>query len=291
MSAQGRAAPAIGVDRLQPGDHAFLAFADDEERWTILSVFTRQGFARGEKVFLHVDTVAPAAEVATRVAGEAAAGALDSGQLVVSSAPRFAPGEFDAARLVDTARHRIDAVVSEGYSGLRSASEMSLALAPVDSLDQAVEYEVALHQAMFAGPRNRRYTALCQWDTRRFGGEPAMRAAREVHAVTILSRTGTLEVGLIAGGIRLTGDSDLSTRAEFTAALRTLADRPEATLVLDITDLSFLDAYSAGAVLRLAAGLPASRRLKVRCRAAHRRMLHALGARSLSQLSVVTARL
>jgi anti-anti-sigma regulatory factor len=291
MSALGRAAPAIGVDRLQPGDHAFLAFADDEERWTILSVFTRQGFARDEKVFLNVDTAASAADVAARVAGEAAAGALDSGQLVVSAAPRFAPGEFDAQRLVDTARQRIDAVVGEGYSGLRSASEMSLALAPVDRLDQAVEFEVALHQGMFAGQRNRRYTALCQWDTCRFGGEPAMRAAREVHPVTILSRAGTLEVALIADGIRLTGDSDLSTRAEFTAALRTLAGRPEATLVLDITDLSFLDAYSAGAVLGLAAGLPASRQLKVRCRAAHRRILHALGARSLRQLSIVTARL
>jgi hypothetical protein len=291
MSAQGRVAPAIGVDRLQPGDHAFLAFADDEECWTILSVFTRQGIARDEKVFLNVDVAASAAEVAARVAGDAAAGALDSGQLVVSSAPRFAPGEFDVRHMVDTARQRIDAVVGEGYSGLRSASEMSLTLAPVDSLDQAVEFEVALHQAMFTGRRNPRYTALCQWDSRRFGGEPAMQAAREVHPVRILSRAGTLEVGLIAGGIRLTGDSDLSTRAELTAALRTLAGRPEATLVLDITDLSFLDAYSAGAVLRLAAGLPASRRLKVRCRAAHRRILHALGARSLRQLSIVTARL
>jgi MEDS: MEthanogen/methylotroph, DcmR Sensory domain len=282
----------MSVDRLQPGDHAFLAFSDDEERWDILSVFTRQGFARDEKVFLNVDTAASAAEVAARVAGPAAAGlALDSGQLVVSTAPRFSPGEFDAGRLVAAARHRIDAVVREGYSGLRSASEMSLALAPVDSLDQAVEYETALHQAMFTGQRNRRYTALCQWDTRRFGGEPAMQAARDVHPVIILSRLGTLHVALIADGIRLTGESDLSTRAEFTAALRTLADRPGTTLVLDMTDLSFLDAHSAWSVLRLAAGLPAPRRLEVRCRAPHRRMLQALGARSVQPLSIITERL
>jgi len=285
-------ASAVGVDRLQPGDHAFLAFTDNDERWDILSVFTRQGFDRDEKVVLHVDTGASAAEVAARVAGAAAAGrALDSGQLVVSTGARFKPGEFDAVCLVDASRRRIDAVTGEGYSGLRSTNELSLALAPAGGLDQAVEYEVALHQAVFAGLRNRRYTALCQWDARRFGSEPALQAARAVHPVTVLSRIGTLHVAPTAGGIRLTGDSDLSTRAEFTAALRTLAGGPADTLVLDIADLSFIDAYGVGSVLRLAAGLPAPQRLEVRCRSTQRRLLHALGGRSVGQLSIITERL
>jgi hypothetical protein len=291
MSSGERVASAIGVDRLQPGDHAFLAFGDDEERWEILSVFARQGFSRDEKVVLNVDTPASVAEVAMLVAGEAAGRVLDSGQLVVSTAARFGPGQFDARRMVDATRRKIDAVISEGYSGLRSTSEMSFALAPVDNLNQAVEYEIALHQTMFTGHRDRRYTALCQWDTRRFGGEPALQAARDVHPVTILGRLGTLHIGLIAGGIKLTGDADLATRAEFTGALRTLAGQPADVLVLDITDLSFLDAYSSGAVLRLAAGLPAPRRLEVRCRATQRRMLRAIGARTVEQLSVVTERL
>ena len=42
----------VGVDRLQPGDHAFLGYTDDETLWEILSVFTQQGFAREEKVGL-----------------------------------------------------------------------------------------------------------------------------------------------------------------------------------------------------------------------------------------------
>jgi MEDS: MEthanogen/methylotroph, DcmR Sensory domain len=291
MSSGERVASAIGVDRLQPGDHAFLAFGDDEERWEILSVFTRQGITRDEKVVLNVDTTASAAEVAMLVAGEAAARVLDSGQLVVSTAPRFGPGQFDAGRMVDATRRKVDAVISEGYSGLRSTSEMSFALAPVDNLNQAVEYEIALHQTMFTGHRDRRYTALCQWDTRRFAGEPAMQAARDVHPVTILGRLGTLHIALIPGGIKLTGDADLATRAEFTGALRTLAGHPADVLVLDITDLSFLDAYSSGAVMRLAAGLQAPRRLEVRCRAAQRRMLRAIGAQTVERLSVVTERL
>ena len=291
MSSGSRSAPAVGVDRLQPGDHAFLAFSDDEERWEILSTFTRQGLAREESVFLLLDVDSPG-EVAARVAGSAAAAqrAIDGGHLVVSNAPRFAPGQFDARKLVDTTRRRIDEVVSAGFSGLRSASEMSFALAPVDSLDQAVEYEHVLDETLFAGQHGQ-YTALCVWDERKFGTEPAMDAARAIHPVTVLPSAGTLHVAPTAAGVRLTGDSDLSTRAEFTGALRALAARPEATLVLDIADLSFLDAYSVNAILRMAAGLVPPRRREVRCRNIHRRMLHALGGRLIQQMSIVTERL
>ena len=61
--------------------------------------------------------------------------------------------------------------------------------------------------------------------------------------------------------------------------------------MIDISDLSFFDAHSAGAVLRMAAALPEPRRLEVWCRSAQRRMLHTLGARSVTRLSIVTKRL
>jgi hypothetical protein len=281
------------VDRLQPGDHAFFSYSDDETRWDILSVFTQQGFARDEKVGLLVDVDHPAEWVAERVAGGAAEArrALRGGQLVVSNAPRFARGEFDAARLVEGARRRLDTVLAEGYSGLRSASEMSLALAPIDHLGQAVEYEIALHASLFSDQERSRYTALCYWDERLFGATDAMKEARSVHPVVLLPRIGTLHVAVSGNRVSLTGESDLASRAEFDAALRTLAALPAATLVLDIADLSFFDAHSASAVLRLAGGLTAQRRLEVRCRGAQRRLLHLLGARSVSQLSIITMRL
>jgi len=293
MSSGSRWAPGIGVDRLQPGDHAFLAFSDDEQRWEILSTFTRHGIARDEKVFLLVDVVHSPAEVAARVAGgqRAAQALIDVGRLTVSTTPRFGPGCFDARRLVDMAGRRADEVVREGFSGLRSASEMSYALAPVESLDQAVEYESVLHETLFGKKASRRYTALCLWDERQFGGEPAMDTVRAIHPVTVLDRIGSLHVTLTSAGVRLTGDCDVSTRPAFTGAMRTLAIRPGPTLVLDIADLSFLDAYGVSGILRLAEKLAPPRRLEVRCRNVHRRMLHALGARSIPQLSVVTERL
>jgi hypothetical protein len=293
MPAEDRAGRAVGVDRLQPGDHAFLAFADDEDRWDVLTVFTQQGFARDEKVALLVDVGHSPAWVAARVTGGAAAGrdVLRAGQLVVSSTPRFERGGFDAGRLVQGARRRIDTVLAEGFSGLRSASEMSLALAPVDHLGQVVEYEAALHAALFRGRPTPHYTALCYWDERLFGGTGAMAAVRDVHPVTLLPRLGMLRAAAAGDMLVLTGDSDLSSRAEFDRALRSLAGRPASTLVLDISDLSFFDAHSAGAVLRTAAELTAPRRLEVWCRGSQRRLLHALGAKSVGSLSIVTKRL
>jgi DcmR-like sensory protein len=297
MPAEDRAGRAVGVDRLQPGDHAFLAFSDDEDRWDVLTVFTQQGFARNEKVTLVIDVGYAPDWVAARVAGGAAAarGALRERRLVVSGTPRFERGKFDAGRLVEGVRRRIGTARAEGFSGLRSASEMSLALAPVDHLGQAVEYEAALHAALFCGQRREErsahFTALCQWDTRLFGQTEAMTAARDVHPLTLLPRLGTLHAAVTGNRLILTGDSDLNSRAEWNRALRSLAGRPEDTLVLDISDLSFFDAHSAGAVLRMAAALPAPRRLEVWCRSGQRRMLLALGARSLPRLSIVTKRL
>jgi hypothetical protein len=293
MPAEDLHGRAVGVDRLQPGDHAFFSYRDDETRWEILSVFTQHGFARDEKVGLLVDVGHSPDWVAERVAGGVAAArrAQRDGRLVVSNAPRFARGGFDAARLVEGARRRLDTVLAEGFTGLRSASEMSLATAPIDHLSQAVEYEIALHASLFSEQQRARYTALCYWDERLFGGSDAIKEARSVHPVILLPRIGTLNATMTGSRLRLTGESDLASRAEFDAALLSLAGLPATTLVLDVTDLSFFDAHSANAVLRLAAGLTAPRRLEVHCRGAQRRLLHLLGGRSVRQLSIITMRL
>jgi MEDS: MEthanogen/methylotroph, DcmR Sensory domain len=283
--------PAVGVDRLQPGDHAFLAFSNDDERWDILGVFAQQGLARDEKVLLLVDTAHSPAEVAARVTGGVvqARRAIGRGQLVVSAVPGSGGAGF-AGRLAEVAR-QAGTAAGEGHRGLRCATEMSGTLTQLENLDRAVEYETALHQMLSGARRGGCYTSLCHWDEREIGDSAAMDAVRAIHPVTLLDRDGTLHVTVTGDGIRVTGDSDLCTRAEFGAALATLAALPHGTLVLDIADLSFLDADSAGAVLRLAAELTAPRRLQVRCRNHHRRMLHLLGGRPIRQLSIVTTRL
>ena len=69
MPAEGLHGRAVSVDRLQPGDHAFLGYADDDTLWEILSGYTQQGLARDEKVGLVVDVNRATDWVAARVAG------------------------------------------------------------------------------------------------------------------------------------------------------------------------------------------------------------------------------
>ena len=156
MPAEDHAGRAVGVDRLQPGDHAFLAFSDDEDALGVLTVFTQQGFARDEKVALLVDVGHSPAWVAARVTGGAAAARRALRDAAARRVERAAvrARRVRCRRLVEGVRRRLDTVLAEGFTGLRSASEMSLALAPVDHLGQAVEYETALHAALFRGQRS-----------------------------------------------------------------------------------------------------------------------------------------
>src|ERR1700760_4556402 len=141
----------IGMDRLEPGDHAFLGFDDDRTRWDLLGVFTRAGLDRGEKVALVVDVTHAPDWVAARGAGGrgTAPRAVRDGRLVITNKPRFSRGAFAPGRLAEGVRLRAETAAAEGFTGLRCASEMSLALAPLDQLGQAVEYEAALHTALF----------------------------------------------------------------------------------------------------------------------------------------------
>lgn len=294
MSSRRRRATLAGVDQLQPGDQAFTTFSDDRERWDVLGLFTRLGLARGEKVMLSVDTPRSLNEVAEDVAGGAgpARDALGRRQLVVSDAPLLRPAPCDdAAELAQRARARLDAAASEGFSGVREGCDLSASLGPFGSMSRLLEFERAVHEQLMAADTGARYTALCHCDERRVSDGSTLDDVRAVHPVIILPAPGGLRVIPTPAGLLLTGDADLGSRAEFSAALETLEGiRPPAgtPLVLDLTRLSFLDAHSAGAVLRLATRLPEPLRLEVRCRRHQRRMLNVLGAQSIPRLTVST---
>ena len=183
MPAEDRAGRAVGVDRLQPGDHAFLAFSDDEDRWDVLTVFTQQGFARDEKVALLVDVGHSPDWVAARVAGGAAAARARAARAAARRVERAAVrarrnsmprGWWRGCAAGSTPRS------PRGSPGCAARARCRSRSPPIDHLGQAVEYETALHAALFRGQRQepRDYTALCYWDERLFGGTEAMAAAR-----------------------------------------------------------------------------------------------------------------
>lgn len=293
MPSQRRRATLAGVDQLRPGDQAFTTFADDAERWATLGLFTRLGLARGEKVILSLDTDRPD-EVAAEMAGgaDAARDAIGGGQLVVSDAPPFRgdPAATGPGQIAEQARSCLADAAAAGFSGVRAGCDLSASLEAHGGLGRLVELERAAHRELMAADTQDRFTALCQWDERRLAGDPDLDTARWLHPVTVLPSPPGLRVTRTPTGILLTGDADLSCREEFSAALETLGHirPPEGPLVLDLSKMAFLDAHSVGAVLRLAAGLPAPQRIEVRCREHHRRMLNVLGAHTIPRLTIIT---
>lgn len=294
MPSQRRRATLAGVDQLRPGDQAFTTFADDAERWAVLGLFTRLGLARGEKVMLTFDTGRPSDEVAAEIAGgaDAARDAIGRGQLVVSEAPAFGddPPGTGSGEIAKRARARLESAAAEGFSGVRASCDLSASLDTLGGMSRLVEFERAAHRELMTADSRTRFTALCQWDERRLVADADLDEVRWVHPITVLPAPPGLRVTRTPNGILLTGDADLACREEFSAAMRMLDGiRPaEGPLILDLSKMAFLDAHSVGAVLRLAAGLSPPRRIEVRCREHHRRMLNVLGAHSISQLTIIT---
>jgi len=77
----------VPVQRLRPGDHAFVGYGVGESRWQVLTAYVWLGLARHEKGMVLADPDIPQQEVLTRLDtyGPQAAAARARGQLVLSS--------------------------------------------------------------------------------------------------------------------------------------------------------------------------------------------------------------
>jgi anti-anti-sigma factor len=276
----------VAVDRLRPGDHACLNFGNNDERWEVLASFARIGFARGEKVAFLVDAATTLDEAVERIGSHgaftgSARAALERRQLMVFSLPRYAPGtEFDLELAISLTLAAIDQAHKDGFPGVRAADDMTWTLQYGMDLDQMMGYEQVAHRRLFAG---KRFTGICQYDKKRFGRQFAATMSA-IHPVTLLDRPGALSVTRTRSGIRLAGEADVATHQQFITALEEARARSGSRLVVDTTDLSFMDAHSATAIITMASRMAAHEWLEVRCTPPHRRIFRALGAGGIPQL-------
>lgn len=276
----------VAVDRLRPGDHACLDFDSDDERWQVLRVFAHDGFARGEKVVFAVTRAISPDEVADRIVGGSAGAAhvRRSGQFMVSSYARDT--RLDAARTIYQTQDMIEAACREGYQGLRATGDMAWVLRPGIDLTDLIGFEQATHRTLF---HDQRLTAICQYDRRRFGGQ-LMTTMHAIHSLSVLDRVGGLHVIATESGLRLAGECDMATRDELVTALghakaRHAKARHEGPMVLDLTELSFLDGRCGADILRVAAAMDGADWLEVRCGPHLRRVFGLLGAESIPRLA------
>ncbi|NGO72584.1 hypothetical protein G5C65_30355 [Streptomyces sp. SB3404] len=296
----------IPVQRIRPGQHAFAAYGSEAGQWEVVSAFVRHGLARSEKVLLFLHPRVSTDEVLAGLGAGTSplATAWDRGQVTVSSMRALiAPHrEFTSARQWHRLTEEAELAVRQGYAALRAYIDMAW----VDDLGTDIASVLERERSAEHLFTNRRYSEVCAYDHRAFGPE-ALRTLRAAHPVHLLDAPGSLRAEHGAGGgtrsIRLLGEADIATHAEFAAALRDAfaRARPDGPLHVDLTALHFLGASCAADLLRQAAGAAAAASAgagagagaggpdatTVRCTPIQARTLRRLGSDAVRSLTLV----
>jgi anti-anti-sigma regulatory factor len=272
----------LAVDQVRLGDHAFVAYGDDELRWAVAAAFAGQGYAAGEKVIIVPDPAVSREEACARVA------ALDvvlerglAGGDVICAAMReiIGPGRgFSIPRQLGLLRDAAGQARRDGYRGLRLFVDMRWTHELGVDAELMMAWEGSADSLFASGE----VAAVCGYDRRAFAA-PVVEAMWAGHPVALLERPGELRGYRSAGGCHLIGDADIATRSSFRAAVTAALDAAGDRVLVDLSRLCFLSAGCAGDLVRLAAAAGCGQ-VMVRCSPAQAGLLRQLGAASVPGL-------
>src|SRR5437868_8450641 len=162
------------VRDLRPGDHAWLAYANEEEQRQVAGMFVRDGLLAREKV---IYLAASVKEAIPGVPPDAPAGLL-------TFLPIGRP--FDPRTVAGALASEIAQAQRRGLRAVRIAADLTSALHDPDGLERALVFERHLVRTV---PPSTYITAVCQIDRRRC--RPAELAAlcrSEEHTSELQSR-------------------------------------------------------------------------------------------------------
>lgn len=252
----------VDLRSIEPSTHLIALCQGPAELAQAAAVCVGAGLASGDRVlYLASDPSLPALRTALEASGAEVRLALDVRQLVL----RDFSGVQGRAALRDMAaaegefRAAAGLARAEGFPGLRIAADMGDITQVLGSIERAVAWErmttVLQHVEGIS--------SVCHYDQLRLGGEysgllaaehagPAPRSAPEPMASFRATRHG----------LRISGELDVLNRGRF---VRTVSARLAAVaqLVLDVTELNFMDAGTLGELHRIAAGLPPEGRITI----------------------------
>jgi hypothetical protein len=169
---------------VKPGDHIAWLYEMEERHRAVLTPFLRQGLEEGEKVLYIVDYhTAETILDYLRGAGLDVEPYLASGQLAVLTSDEtfLREGFFDPEGMIIFLKTKTEQALAEGYTALRSSSEMTWALRGLPGSHRLMEYEARLNEFV---PGSKCLLA-CQYDRRRFGPKVLLDALR-THSLSIV---------------------------------------------------------------------------------------------------------
>ncbi|WP_432825322.1 MEDS domain-containing protein [Dactylosporangium sp. CA-092794] len=285
--------------------HATLTYSADDECRTLLTGFVRRAVAAGHRVVIFLDTAS--AELARALAAAASGAApgqfsvlrfdtghtgarLPAGGVTAASGGSSSGGSssagsssgggstfggplFGVADMLSTLAGLAEGTFAAGYQAISVAGDMVWTQRAGYTPADLVGYEHRVNR-FFGDPR---VTGLCLYDRRQFGTELLGRLSAG-HPGPLLRFT----LGGWGAHLRLIGELDASNAGSLPSILD-LVGTADSVVMLDASELTFVDAAGAGIIVRFAASRP-NRHTVVRCRRAVRQALQLVGAESVPSL-------
>jgi anti-anti-sigma factor len=245
------------VDRLRLGDHVCWTFDDDRERSEAMVGYLRDGLRRRQKIMYFTDSRPTSTTfVDLEARGVAIEAGLRSGQVTVSTSDaHLTTGRFDPGAMLRRWSREFAQASREGYAGVRAVGDMSWRQWPMPQPEHLTSYEAELTRVCSDGHG----MSICLYDRRVFSKSDLNRVS-SAHPGTVGPRSGGDWVPLLRmartcdpPGVRLIGEADLSNRDALHTLLRRLVDAAAAhaaPVVVDLTEVTFVDACAARALVR-----------------------------------------
>ncbi|MFI5910564.1 MEDS domain-containing protein [Dactylosporangium sp. NPDC051541] len=258
------------------GQHVTLSYSSDDHIREVLTEFAQRAVSAGHRVviFLDTDSAALARQVTTDVTG-AAPGQLSLLRYGTGQSGSFGGALFGVADMLALLQRLADDTLRAGWPAISLAGQMTWTDRPAWTPTDLFAYEHQVNR-FFGDPR---VTGLCLYDRRRFGKELLARIGA-VHPGPLLGFT----LGGWGSHLRLTGELDASNTESLPSILELVAGS-DTVVLLDASDLSFVDAAGAGHIVRFAASRP-HRHTVVRCGRGVRQALQLVGAGSVPSLVI-----
>jgi anti-anti-sigma regulatory factor len=255
------------------GQHVTLAYDADDELRDLLTTFARRAVAAGHRVVIFLDSDSDSAGLAPSVAaspGQLATMRYSTGQ---TGPGTFGGPLFGVPEMLAALTALRDETFAAGWPAITVAGQMRWALRAGFTPADLLEYETRVNR-FFGDPR---ITGLCLYDRRHFAKDLLTRIG-VVHPGPLLRFT----LGGWGAHLRLFGELDAS-NAQSLPSILDLVARTDSVVMLDASDLAFVDAASAGTIVGFAASRP-NRHTVVRCTRGVRQALQLVGAESVPSL-------
>ncbi|MFI5915582.1 MEDS domain-containing protein [Dactylosporangium sp. NPDC051541] len=249
---------------VRPGDHLCLPFASDAQQQEVVSAFIADGLRRGERVLYFADRTKPdVIDAWLGPRGIDGALAIARGQLEVRVVGDVRPETTGLRDAVRDAR-------AAGFQGLRLTGEMSWALREQrgGGAARAHEYESGVASTVVDA---KDLAAVCQYDERLFARADLTGLVSVHHGLLCIDplhddRQLRIIPTYSPRGLRIAGVVDDATALPLADALAQAAAWPsgEPLLVLDLTELTFIDVAGIRTLVRFAETVAPERRVRVK---------------------------